>query len=78
MKLVFRKDDDNKIAVLQKKGRDLVEFDYVEMIKDLMKTKKLMAPKIEGDFSDSEKESISNMVGHINDEVAAFYEAEEE
>lgn len=78
MNLVFKKDDDNKIAVFQKRGGEVSEFDYIEMIKDLMNTKKLKAPKIEGDFSDAEKESIRNMVGHINDEVAAFYESEGE
>ena len=74
MKLLFKKDDDSKISVVQKAGKAEVEFSYVEMIKHLINTKELKAPIVEGDFSDAEKKSINSMAKYINEELQALDE----
>ena len=73
MKLVFRKNEENEISVLRKEGDDTSEFSYVDMIKSLIETKSLEEPEIDGEFSEAEKESIANMITHINNDVAEFY-----
>lgn len=78
MKLVFRKNEEHEISVLRVDGDETVDFDYVDMIKTLMETGRLENPDIVGDFSDAESNSISKMVEHINEEVAKFYEDDEE
>ena len=74
MKILFKKDDDSNISVMQKVGKGEVEFSYVEMIKHLINTKELKSPIVEGDFSDAEKESINSMAKHINEELQALDE----
>lgn len=78
MILVFSKNDENEISVLRRVGDDTKEFSYVELIKSLIEIKTLEPPAIDGDFSESEKESITNMVEHINNEVAEFHSEEED
>ena len=77
MKLVFSKNEDLEITVHQKSGDDKVEFNYIDMIKDLIKTQKLDAPELAGDFSEAEKGSINLMVERINIEVSNFYSDED-
>jgi hypothetical protein len=50
MKLLFKKDDDSNISVVQKIGKKEVGFSYVEMIKHLINTKELKAPICRGRF----------------------------
>lgn len=78
MKLIFRKDEDLKISVVQEVDKQEAEFSYIEMIKHLIDSKKLKPPKVEGDFSDAEKKSIKSMVTYINDEIKALDEEWEE
>lgn len=78
MKLVFRKSEELEISVHQKSGDSMSEFSYIGMIKELIKTRNLGEPELEGEFSEAEKGSISSMVEHINDEVARFYSDEDE
>ncbi len=78
MKLVFRKNEELEISVHKKSGDSNIEFSYIDMIKELISTQKLDAPELEGEFSEAEKESISSMIEHINDEVANFYSDEDE
>ena len=73
MKLVFNKNDDLEISVTQKNGDEEKEFNYVEMIKDLISTKSLEEPEMNGDFTDSEVDSIKTMIKHINTDVSEFY-----
>ena len=70
MKLLFKKNEDSQITVYQKLEDSYQEFSYVEMIKTLIETRKLEDPDFEGDFSESEKNSIKSMVTFINDEIA--------
>jgi len=78
MKLVFRKDDEMDISVLQKTDDQELDFSYVMMIKSLIRTKKLEAPIVEGSFSDAEKESINSMVTLINEELESLNKEWEE
>jgi len=78
MKLVFSKNDQLEISVMQKDGSNSIEFKYVDLIKKLINVKALEEPEMIGDFSESEKESITSMVKHINSEVAEFYSKSEE
>ena len=73
MKLVFSKNDQLEITVMQKNGDTTIEFNYVDMIKKLIDAKSLEEPEMIGEFSDSEKDSIMSMIEHINAEVAEFY-----
>ena len=73
MKLVFRKNEKQEISVLSKDGDNEAEFNYIDMIKSLINVKQLEEPELDGEFSDSEKASISSMISHINNEVTDFY-----
>ncbi|MEL4401326.1 hypothetical protein AAEJ42_13700 [Shewanella algae] len=78
MKLVFSKNEKHEISVVSKDGDSETEFNYISMIKKLIDTKQLEDPEFDGDFSDSEKESVRSMINHINQEAADFYSDEEE
>lgn len=73
MKLVFSKNDQLEISVIQKDGNNEKEFNYIDMIKNLINVKSLEDPEMIGDFSESEKDSIISMTEDINSEVAEFY-----
>ncbi len=73
MKLVFTKNEQHEISVLSKTDDGLIAFKYIDMIKILIDVKQLEEPELTGEFSDSEKESISSMINHINTEVTNFY-----
>ena len=78
MKLVFNKNDELEISVIQKNGNEEKEFNYVEMIKDLINTKSLEEPEMVGDFTESEIGSIKTMIKHINTDVSEFYSEDED
>lgn len=69
MKLVFRKNDQEEITVLQ--SCDGVEhaFTYTDMIKALLKDGELEVSVLEGTFTEEEHHSINNMVNEINRET---------
>lgn len=77
MRLVFRKNDKHEISVVSKGGDVETEFNYIRMVKKLIDTKQLEAPEFDGEFSESEKESVRSMIYHINREAAEFYSDEE-
>jgi hypothetical protein len=66
MKLVFRKNDQEEITVLQSFNGDERNFIYTDMIKALLDDGELEVPVVEGDFTEEEKRSINNMVSEIN------------
>lgn len=80
MKLSFSKSEELEVSVTHKTGGEDKAFSYIEMIRSLIEHKKLGEPELNGDFSESEKASISSMIAHINKEVSDFYneEAQEE
>lgn len=73
MKLVFGKNDQLEISVMQKVGENSVEFNYIDMIKSLIERKALDEPELLGEFSELERNSICSMVNHINSVVSEFY-----
>ena len=73
MKLVFTKNEALEISVHKLSDSNKTEFNYVDMIKELIKNEKLDTPELIGEFTEAEKESINSMVKHINTEVANFY-----
>ena len=54
MKLVFRKNDQEEITVLQSFDGDERNFIYTDMIKVLLEDGELEAPVVEGDFTEEE------------------------
>jgi len=78
MKLVFNKNEKYEISVFSKTDDGSVKFKYIDMIKSLISVKQLEEPELIGEFSDSEKESISSMINHINTEITNFYSEGEE
>jgi len=70
MKLVFKKNEESQINVLQDIDGQETSFSYVDMIKNLIKSKKMEDPTITGDFTDAETKSIKSMVKFINDEIS--------
>jgi len=66
MKLVFRKNEQEEITVLQSFDGDERNFIYTDMIKVLLEDGELEEPVVEGDFTEEEKRSINNMVSEIN------------
>ncbi|WP_156412622.1 hypothetical protein [Pseudohongiella spirulinae] len=72
------KNEELEVSVSQKHGDKQKAFNYVDMIKCLIEEKKLDEPELIGDFSDSERSSISSMISHINQEVSDFYAEEDD
>lgn len=69
MKLVFRKNDQEEITVLQSCDGDEHAFTYTDMIKALLKDGVLEVSVLEGTFTEEEQRSINNMVNEINRET---------
>lgn len=71
MKLIFKKDKDSQISVLQDIDGQEKEFSYVEMMNTLIKSKKMEEPEISDDFTKDETESINRMVKIINEKISS-------
>lgn len=69
MKLLFKKNEENEISVFQDIDGKEREFEYVHMIKALLKSKKLEKSEISKGFTDAEIISINRMVELINKQV---------
>ena len=76
MKLVFKKNEENQISVLQKVDGREQDFIYVDMIKALIKSRKMEIPEISKGFSEAEIKSIKSMVTFINKQVSAVKESD--
>jgi hypothetical protein len=75
MKLVFRKNDQEEITVLQSFDGDERNFVYTDMIKVLLEDGELEVPVIEGDFTEEEMRSINDMISDINEVTQEALEA---
>ena len=75
MKLIFKKDEESQISVVQDIDGKKQEFSYVDMIKALIESKKMEEPEISEDFADAEVTSIKRMVEFINKEISSTDEA---
>ncbi len=74
MKLVFNKDENQQISVFHEVDGKQHDFSYVDMIKALIKSRKLDEPDVSEGFTDAEAKSIKSMVTLINKEVSAIKE----
>jgi len=78
MKLIFKKDDEEQISVLQLAEGEERPFSYSEMISTLIKSRRLETPETSGDFTDEEKKSIDSMVERINEVMRDNEEVDDE
>ena len=69
MKLIFKKDEDSHISVVQDIDDTEQDFSYVDMIKALIESKKMEEPEISEGFTEAETTSIKRMVEFINKEI---------
>lgn len=69
MKLIFKKDEESQISVVQDVDGTEQDFSYVDMIKALIESKKMEEPEISESFTEAEITSIKRMVELINEEV---------
>ena len=76
MKLVFKKDKESQITVYQNIDGNESVFSYVDMIKSLIKSKKMEPPDISEGFTEAEIKSINSMVTLINERIAATEESD--
>ncbi len=72
MKLVFNKDENQQIIVKNDFNGEQKDFSYIEMIKELIESRRLDDPVISEGFSDAEINSIKSMVSFINKEVSSI------
>jgi hypothetical protein len=76
MKLVFKKNKEQQISVFHEVDGEQQDFSYVDMIKALIKSKKLDEPDISEGFAEAEIKSIKSMVTLINKEISAINESD--
>jgi hypothetical protein len=69
MKLIFKKDEESQISVVQDIDGTEQDFSYVDMIKALIESKKMEEPEISEGFTEAETTSIKRMVEFINKEI---------
>jgi len=67
IKLKFVRDEKNNDITLFINGREFDSNDYLGIIKNISKKIRLTVPDFAGDFSDTEKENILEMINKINE-----------
>lgn len=73
MKLKFRRKDNNSgVSILVEDSEEL-EFNYIEMVKQIYLNRKIEPAVIEGDFSDGEKKSINDLISEISEGVESLF-----
>lgn len=78
MKLKFYKDEiKNRVSILTKEETEL-EFDYVEMIKQIYTDKSIDQPEVSDEFSEEEQESIQSLITDISDSIQSLFGTETE
>lgn len=78
MKLKFFKDEiKNRVSILTKEETEL-EFDYVEMIKQIYTDKSIDQPEVSDEFSEEEQESIQSLITDISDSIQSLFGTETE
>lgn len=78
MKLKFYKDEiKNRVSILTKEETEL-EFDYVEMIKQIYTDKSIDQPEVSDEFSEEEQESIQSLIIDISDSIQSLFGTETE
>jgi len=64
MKLFFTKDSQGEIKLEIQRGTDRIEFDYVEMLRQLMENNEIETPDYEN-VDQKEKEKIQSLLSEI-------------
>jgi hypothetical protein len=78
VKLKFYKDEiKNRVSILTKEETEL-EFDYVEMIKQIYTDKSIDQPEVSDEFSEEEQESIQSLITDISDSIQSLFGTETE
>lgn len=70
MRLKFKKDENSQISVFQVEDSSEHEFSYIDMIMELIKSRRMEEPEVLGDFTEAETKSIKSMVGYINKHIS--------
>ena len=70
MKLKFEKNEASEVSVSLDIDAEVQDFDYIVMMKELIKSRKMENPEILGDFSEGEADSIKSMVKYLNDALS--------
>ena len=73
---MFKKDEESQISVFQNVDGREQDFSYVDMIKALIKSRKMGDPEIAEGFTEAEIKSINSMVTFINKEISATEESD--
>lgn len=68
MKLFFKKDENGDITVRIQKGTVDEDFDYIEMLRQLMVDNRIEEPSFEN-IEDDEKDKIMDLLNKISDAV---------
>ena len=68
MKLFFTKNEQGELSVEIQKGTDRIDFDYVEMIKQLMENNIIDDPDFEN-LDDNEQEKVKALLEEIRKTV---------
>ena len=68
MKLFFTKSNQGEITLEMQKGTDRIDFDYVEMIKQLMENNEIDEPDFEN-LDEEEKEKVKKLLNEIKETV---------
>lgn len=77
MKWILKKENDECSIKVESDG-DVMPFSYIEMVKNLYENKNLETAEYDGDFSETEKESIDSLVNAINEHVNNFFQHDDE
>lgn len=67
MNLIFEKADSQNINVKIDDNGHISDFNYIALVKGLIKHGSLGDPVLNGDFNEPETASINSMVKHLND-----------
>lgn len=70
MKLKFEKNDASEVSVSLDIDTVVQDFDYIVMMKELIKSRNMEDPEILGGFSEAEAHSIKSMVKYLNDALS--------
>lgn len=77
MRWILRKENDECLIKVKKTDEEETDFSYIEMIKELYENKKLEPVEYEGEFSETEKESVNALINDINLHVQTFFECDD-
>lgn len=72
MRLKFYKDKEENIVKILTRNNQELDFDYIEMIKQIYFDRGIEEAKIDDQYLDEEKESINSLVNEISKSVESL------